>query len=45
LEHRGSGLGILGGVEALADPSHAMPASATLPPPPFAALYFQYEAG
>jgi 1,4-alpha-glucan branching enzyme len=41
----GSGLGNLGGVEAAADPSHGMAASATLLLPPLATLYFAYEPG
>ena len=41
----GSGLGNLGGVEAVARPSHGMSASADLLLPPLATLYFQYEPG
>jgi 1,4-alpha-glucan branching enzyme len=41
----GSGLGNLGGVDAIPHPSHGMPASADLLLPPLATLYFQYETG
>ena len=39
----GSGLGNLGEVEAVAAPSHGMPASAEILLPPLAAIYFQYQ--
>jgi 1,4-alpha-glucan branching enzyme len=45
LVYGGSGLGNLGAGEASTVPSHGMPASATLLPPPLATLYFQYEPG
>ena len=44
-DYGGSGLGNLGGVEASSDPSHGLPASASLLLPPLATLYFQYEPG
>jgi len=43
--YAGSGLGNLGAVEASAQPSHGMPASAKLLLPPLATLYFQYDPG
>jgi len=41
----GSGLGNLGAVEALAQPSHGQPASATVLLPPLATLVLHYEPG
>ena len=41
--YEGSGLGNLGVVEASAQPSHGMAASAKLLLPPLATLYFQYD--
>ena len=39
----GSGLGNFGAVDAVAQPSHGLPASATLLLPPLATLFFQYD--
>jgi 1,4-alpha-glucan branching enzyme len=39
----GSGLGNLGAVEAVAQPSHGLPASATVLLPPLATLFLQYD--
>jgi 1,4-alpha-glucan branching enzyme len=39
----GSGLGNLGAVDAIAHPSHGLPASAVLLLPPLATLYLQYD--
>jgi 1,4-alpha-glucan branching enzyme len=39
----GSGLGNFGAVEAVAQPSHGRPASATMLLPPLATLFFQYD--
>ena len=41
----GSGLGNLGGVDATADPSHGMPASASVLLPPLATVWFRFEPG
>jgi len=40
----GSNLGNLGGLQALPNPAHGQPASATLTLPPLATLFLQYEA-
>jgi 1,4-alpha-glucan branching enzyme len=42
LTYGGSGLGNLGGVEAIAVPSHGFPASSIVLIPPLATLYLQY---
>jgi 1,4-alpha-glucan branching enzyme len=41
----GTGLGNLGAVEAVAQPSHGLPASAVVLLPPLAALYFRFDPG
>jgi 1,4-alpha-glucan branching enzyme len=41
----GSGVGNFGGVEALEQPWHGQPASATLRVPPLGALWLRYEGG
>jgi 1,4-alpha-glucan branching enzyme len=41
----GSGLGNLGAVEALAQPSHGQKASATVLLPPLATVFFHYDPG
>jgi 1,4-alpha-glucan branching enzyme len=38
----GSGMGNLGGVDALAQPSHGLPASAEVTIPPLGVVYFEY---
>ena len=38
----GSGMGNLGGVDALAQPSHGLPASAQVTVPPLGVVYFEY---
>ena len=39
----GSGFGDMGPIEGVPDPSHGLPASATITVPPLATVYFVYE--
>ncbi|MHB2169299.1 1,4-alpha-glucan branching protein GlgB [Alsobacter sp. R-9] len=45
VDYGGTGMGNLGAVEAAPEPSHGLPASATLTLPPLAALYLVFEPG